>query len=117
MCRFYAALAQLGDDNARVAWAGMQPRRRCPNLKTADRRASKASTPLVEPIYAKTGHAAAIVAPSTRPCRKCWLIRRSKEVLDLGVDARASTPQAIDAKMPATHQVGQSDRRRRNPKQ
>jgi tripartite-type tricarboxylate transporter receptor subunit TctC len=100
---FYAALAgNLGDDKLRaVAWAGLTPSPTLPNLKTADSQGVKGfDATSWNAIYAKTGTPPAIVATLNKAMQEVLADPAvKKRFLDLGVDARASTPEAIDAKM------------------
>ncbi len=100
---FYAALAgNLGDDKLRaVAWAGLQSSPTLPNLKTADSQGVKGfDATSWNAIYVKTGTPPAIVATLNKAIREVLADPAiKKKFLDLGVDARGSTPEEIDAKM------------------
>jgi len=102
---FYAALAgNLADDKLRaIAWAGLTPSPTLPNLKTADSQGVKGfDATSWNAIYVKTGTPPAIIATLNKAIGEVLADPAvKKRFLDLGVDARASTPQAIDAKMRA----------------
>ena len=100
---FYAALSgNLTDGKLRpLAWAGSQPSPALPNLKTADAQGVKNFDAVSwNAIYVKTGTPPAIVATLNKAIAEVLadpVVK--KKLLDLGVDARSSTPAEIDAKM------------------
>lgn len=100
---FYAALSgNLADGKLRpLAWAGSQPSPALPQLKTADAQGVKNFDAVSwNAIYIKTGTPPAIVATLNKAIVEVLADPAlKKKLLDLGVDARSSTPAEIDAKM------------------
>ncbi len=100
---FYAGLSgNLNDGKLKpLAWAGSQPSPALPNLKTADAQGVKNFDAVSwNAIYAKTGTPPAIIATLNKAIGEVIadpVVK--KKFLDLGVDAKASTPAEIDAKM------------------
>jgi tripartite-type tricarboxylate transporter receptor subunit TctC len=102
---FYAGLSgNLADGKLKpLAWAGAQPSPALPNLKTADAQGVKNFDAVSwNAIYAKTGTPPAIIAALNKAIGEVIadpVVK--KKFLDLGVDAKASTPAEIDTKMRA----------------
>ena len=100
---FYAGLSgNLADGKLKpLAWAGSQPSPALPKLQTADAQGVKNFDAVSwNAIYAKAGTPPTIVATLNKAIAEVLadpVVK--KKFLDLGVDARASTPAEIDAKM------------------
>jgi tripartite-type tricarboxylate transporter receptor subunit TctC len=100
---FYAALSgNIADGKLRpVSWAGSQPSPAIPTLKTADAQGVKNFDAISwNAIYVKTGTPPAIVTALNKAIAEVIADPAlKKKLLDLGVDAKASTPAEIDKRM------------------
>lgn len=102
---FYAALSgNIADGKLRpVSWAGSQPSPAIPSLQTADAQGVKNFDAISwNAIYVKTGTPPAIITTLNKAIGEVLADPTlKKKLLDLGVDAKASTPAEIDARMRA----------------
>lgn len=100
---FYAALSgNITDGKLRpVSWAGLQSSPAIPTLKTADAQGVKNFDAISwNAIYVKTGTPQPIIDALNKALAEVIADPAlKKKLLDLGVDAKASTPAEIDKRM------------------
>jgi tripartite-type tricarboxylate transporter receptor subunit TctC len=100
---FYAPLkGALSDGKLRaIAWAGPEPSPALPNVKTVKAQGvANFEANSWNSIYVKAGTPADIVAKINKTMHEILAEPELKKtLLNLGIDSRASTPQAMDAQM------------------
>ena len=100
---FYAALKGGLSDNKlhAVAWAGPEPSPALPNIKTVKAQGvSNFEANSWNSIYVKAGTPAPIIATINKAMHDVLSDPDTKKrLLDLGIDSRPSTPEAMDAQM------------------